>query len=93
MIFHDFPIRDGYDFYPMTFLVDPGANTNLMSVESYQKWFSHIPLQKMIGMVKAVDRREVDSTLGSFATEVRFGHKSARSNFVVNQRSSDLLGT
>ncbi len=73
MIFHDFPISDGYDSYPMTFLVDPGANTSLMSVESYQKWFSHIPLQKMMGTVKAVDRREVESVLESFATEVRFG--------------------
>ncbi len=77
----------------MTFLVDLGANTSLMLAESYQKWFSHIPLQKMIGTVKAVDRQEVESVLGSFAIEVRFSHKTARSNFVVNQRSSDLLGT
>ncbi len=76
----------------MAFLVDPGANTSLMSVESYQKWFSHIPLQKMIGTVKAVEHRELESMLGSFATEVRFGQKTARSNFVVNERSSNLLG-
>ncbi len=56
-------------------------------------WFSYIPLQKMTGTVKAVDHWEVESVMGSFATEVQFGHRTARSNFVVNQRSSDLLGT
>ncbi|MCP3665919.1 MAG: hypothetical protein GY696_26050, partial [Gammaproteobacteria bacterium] len=92
LIFHDFPISDGYNFYPMTLLVDPGVNTSLMSVESYQKWFSRIPLQKMTGMVKAVDRWEMESVMGTFAAAIQFGHKTARSNFVVNQRSSDFLG-
>ncbi len=42
--------------------------------------------------VKAV-RWEVESVLGSFATGVRFGHKTVRSKFVINNISSKNLGT
>ena len=92
-IFHNFDIWDGTAFYPMSFMVDTGANTSIITAQSYKKWFGHIPLTPYLGQMYAVDGHPVQQIMGTFATTIRFGARAHKSTFHVLQGNvRDILG-
>ncbi|MCP5023154.1 MAG: hypothetical protein GY930_15460, partial [bacterium] len=73
MIHHEFNISDTAGFYPIVFVVDSGANTGLMSRDSYDNWFrSYFPLNPVLSQFTSVDERPLRNILGIFESKIDF---------------------
>lgn len=84
----------GTGFYPMSFMVDSGANVSVMSKDSYESYFSHLKLQPPVKTIRCADGSNLQGCMGSFKVKLSFGGRIHVGTFhVVSSRTEDLIGT
>ncbi len=93
LIYQEFTVDGKGKPQILNFMVDCGANSSLMSTQTYEKHFSHLPLQPASQRPFAVDGRPVKDLVGIVEVSVSFGTLTHRDKFhVCASRTKDLLG-
>ena len=86
-------MSDGHHFNNLRMEVDTGADTSTVTMDTYKRLFSHLPLLKSTTTVRNYDGSPIDNIKGQFKTKVRmFGRIHQDLVHVVPNRYNSVIG-